>query len=203
MTFSDYPILIALLLLLFYLFGRKKKETKEVASPEIPFSNTGINYAVETDLEFTDRCYNFLTEWFAQNNIVVYISPNRKVFRITFQYEDGFNTDYFVESCYAPNKKVLIFCTNLSGQIPDHKLSEISELINRMNEFLLVGCLYLNYEKRRVESQLLYYVGTADLNAEYLAFNYGMMVGLEIRNAVHKIVEYNELPAIVAMDWPN
>lgn len=200
MELSNYPILIITMAIIFYLFGKKKK--KDVVIEKLIPQELN-DFSNESEEEFTERCFKFLNEWFKKNEILAYNSSDKKSFRIGFEEADGSFVDYFIETFFSANKKIMMFHTKFAVQIPDNKLNEISEFVNRMNHNLLVGALYLNYETRTVESRLVYYVGNSELDSEQLEFNYGMLLGVKIKSSILKIIEGHENPAIVAMDWPN
>ncbi|WP_139180227.1 hypothetical protein [Pedobacter rhizosphaerae] len=159
-----------------------------------------LDYHGETENEFTKRCYTFIKNWFDRNDLKVY-SSNRESFRIGFEERDGTLVDYFIDSYF--NKKVIVFQAPLYYDIPDHKLVEVSEFINRLNSNLFIGSLYLNYEKRRVEARLVYHIGNKDLDDDSFEFYYNTLTAVKARKSIDKIIQKNENPALVAIDWPN
>lgn len=202
MDISIYPIVIFLCIVIFYFFGGNKKTKNEDLN--LKTMTTPIkNFAVETEDEFNERCYIFLKEWLIQNEIAFYVSSDKTSFKIGYEDNDGLTVDHFLDTFYSPNKKIIMFHTEINQHIPDNKLTDISEFVNRLNHKLLIGSLYLNYETRKIENRLVYYVGNSELDKEQLEFNYGMLLSLKIKHSLLKIIHNNENPALVALDWPN
>jgi len=202
MESAIYPLAIIALGILFYLFG-KESTVEEPIFKSIPTKMEKKSFEEETEEEFTTRCFLFITYWFVQNDIQYYVSNDKTSFKVSFEDSDGDMADYFIETYFSTNKKIIMFHTRSNISIPNTKLIYVSEFINRMNQNLLIGSLYLNYETRKIDNRLIYYVGNSELSVEQFEFNYGTLLGVKIKHSLIKIIENHENPAIVAMDWPN
>lgn len=200
MPLPIYPITLVVVIIIIYLYSHRKKSNGSQADESNTQPEVSINHHNETEKEFTERCYTFIKNWFERNDLKVY-SANRESFRIGFEESDGTLVDYFINSHF--NRKVIVFQAPLYYDIPDHKLVEVSEFVNRLNSNLFISSLYLNYEKRRIETRLVYYIGNNDLNSDSFEFYYRVLTGVAVRKSIDKIIQNNENPAIVAMDWPN
>lgn len=206
MTIGNYPILIAVLMIVFYIFFKRnnkiKKPIQKKPVEEGPYDFLG--YPTEIEPQFSLRCYYFIVEWLNQNGIAFECTSDLKLFAIKFDHPNGDSFNYYIESSFSENKKIIMFYGDIITQtIPDNKLNDISEFVNRLNERLLIGSLYLDYENRTVTNGLVYYVGNTQLQTEKVGFYYGMLLGVQINTSIKQIINSDDNPALVALDWSN
>ena len=198
MPLPIYPITLIVAVIIIYLYSYRKKSDGSQTDESNTQLEVSANHFNETEKEFTERCYSFIKDWFDRGGIKVY-TADMQSFRIGFEESDGTLVDYFIDSHFT--RKVIVFQAPLYYDIPDHKLVEISEFVNRLNSSLFISSLYLNYEKRRIETRLIYHIGNNDLDNDSFEFYYSTLTGVTIRKSIDKIILNNENPALVAMDW--
>lgn len=187
-------------MIIIYLYNQRKKPIESKVSIATIEKALKVDNHNETEEEFTKRCHKFIKDWFDLSGIKIY-TADMQSFRIGFEESDGTLVDYFINSHF--NRKVIVLQAPLYYDIPDHKLVEVSEFVNRLNNNLFISSLYLNYEKRRIETRLVYHIGNNDLNSDSFEFYYSILTRVTIRKSINKIILNNENPALVAIDWPN
>lgn len=198
----NYLIVIIIFIAVYYLFKKTKKPVIKKPIEEGPYDFLG--YPTEIEPQFSLRCYYFIVEWLNQNRIAFECTSDLKLFAIKFDHPNGDSFNYYIESSFSENKKIMMFYGDIITQtIPDNKLNDISEFVNRLNERLLIGSLYLDYENRTVTNKLVYYVGNTQLQTEKVGFYYGMLLGVQINTSIKQIINSNDNPALVALDWSN
>lgn len=207
MNLSSYPVFAILLAFVFYLLSRKKKSgVKEQTSDilaEKQTDNIRAPFEEETEEEYTSRVYNYLVSKFNASAYHYHISEDRRSFRLGFGDDQGAIIDYHVESCYNGGKRLIMFYCRISDKVvPDNKLIEAAEMVNRLNDLLLMNALVLNYEFRIIEGKLIYLIGAHPIIDDYFHTYFNtMLYSSDFRNAFLRVIENNENPALVALEW--
>lgn len=200
MPIPIYPIILIVSIIIIYLYNQREQPAISKANITPIEEALRVNHRNETENEFTERTYKFIKDWFDQSGIKVY-TADMQSFRIGFNESDGKLNEYFIDSYF--NRKVIVFQAPLYHNVPDHKLIEVSEFVNRLNSNLFISSIYLNYESRRVDTRLVYYIGNSDLDTDSFEFYFRMLTGVAVKKSIDKIILNDENPALVAMDWPN
>lgn len=196
------PIIIIAIAVLSYILGKKNGITKEVIKtiqlPPVAIEETDL-YGDETRHQFELRCHNALIQYLNESGFVYYRNENS--FQVNLELEDGSTFLISIDSIYE--FKCIEFKSRLSTTIiPDRKLSEVSEMINRLNARLVFNPFHLDYQDRHVNILTSYYVGNHSCITDYLSFyltiNYK---AVKLRDCLKRVVVNNEEPALVALDF--
>ena len=161
------------------------------------------SYDAETEEQFIIRCHRFIAEWL--DNVArtpYYVSPDNQVFRLGYEHDDGTVSNYHIHIRYHEGLRFIEFSTRVSQEaIPDHKLADVAELVNRLNGTLLLHPFTLNYERRSVDLEIFYVIGDNAISPYLFDFYFRGMFRDTYRMAFNRVIEHDEAPAIVALDW--
>lgn len=199
-----YPIILIVAVIIFYILGKKNGAEKEIIKTVTQYNNEPISlYHDETEDQFHLRCHNFITDWFTKNELRHHTSNDYKSTVLTFEAEDGVVYNINIESYYnGGNRYIMLFTKINDNAVPSNKLTEVSELINRLNNALILSTLQFNYENRAIESILIYRIGNEPLLPEHFAFYYSSLVrSRQTKAAFNRIINNNEEPALVTIDY--
>ena len=206
MSLSNYPFFVILLTLIFYLLSRvrKFKVNKQASNiqAEKQIVSSGAPFDGETEGEYISRVYTYLVAKFSASGYRYHISDDQRSFRLSFGDQQGAIIDYHVECCYNGGKRLIMFYCRISDKaVPDNKLIEAAEMVNRLNDLLLMNALVLNYEFRIIEGKLIYLIGAHPIIDDYFhTYFETMLYSIDFRNAFLRVIENNENPALVALE---
>lgn len=205
MTLIFYPIILIVAVIMFYILGQKNGTVKEIEIKQNVIDHTPLYYDEENRDQFVLRCYNYILQRFNDAGYSYHVSTDESSFKLSFEEADGTVINYHVDIMYSEGKRVIMFYSRITDKtIPDHKLAEVSELVNRLNDTLLVNALVLNYEHRVIESKLIYIIGRHGIIDDYFTAYYNIMFySSDFRSAFNRVVYRNENPALVALEWGN
>lgn len=196
-----YPIFIIVAVIIYYIFNKKEPAPLQEEEPEP--KRILCPFLKETKEQFILRCYNFARDFFAEREICYHHSSDLSSFVSSFEDKDNAMYNVSVEVFFSNGDKVIMFHTKIIDvAIPDDKLWEVGELINRLNEKLLVNTLNLSYEHRSIDSTVFYMVGDHPLIEDYFEFYYKTIVrSRNMKTAFIRIIQDHENPALVALEW--
>ncbi|HKG07182.1 MAG TPA: hypothetical protein VKB19_12020 [Pedobacter sp.] len=197
-----YPILLIVAVIIFYILGKKNGTEKEVIKTVTRYTGQLVsNYADETEEQYYLRCHNFISAYLTKEELRYHASNDYKSFVISFEHDE---VTYAVnlEAYFNQGNTYMMFYTKIFAGVPDNKLVETSELVNRLNNALILSTLQLDYGNRAVESILIYpNVGQA-LNEEYFHFYFTSLVrSRQTLHAFNKVIEQDAEPALVTLDY--
>lgn len=199
-----YPIILIVAVIIFYILGKKSGREKEVIKTVTQYNNEPVNlYHDETEDQYYLRCHNFISDCLTKKELRYHASNDFKSTVLTFEEEDGVVFNINLESFYDKGNRYIMFYTKINDNaVPNSKLTEVSELINRLNNALILSTLQFNYEYRAIESVLMYKIGNQALVPEYFAFYYSTLLKSRYtKRAFNRVIEGNEEPALVTIDF--
>lgn len=200
MPLPVYPLLIVVAVIIFYL--TQKKYTKQSSSNRKDSQPSDLPYVGESEEEFTVRCFDFVTKRFDRADFRYHVSNNNS-FLISYEREDGTLVNHNIDCVFNRGNSIILFYNRLTDRaVPDYKLADVAELVNRLNDNLFVGGLVLNYEYRIVECKLVYMVAGHELSEYYFDSYYNMLYHYNaLRGMIKRVIENDENPALVALEW--
>jgi len=199
-----YPIVVIVIGIIFYVFAKKNDpenvevpNEKEILPPALPYKD-------ENQQDFTWRCYNFIVDRFNRAGFRYHVSNNNS-FLISYEREDGSLVNHNIDSVFNNGNSIILFYNRLTDRaVPDHKLADVAELVNRLNDYLFIGGIALNYEHRVVECKLVYLVAGHELSEHYFNSYYDLLYySNNLRDMFKRVIEEDENPALVALEWSN
>ncbi len=197
-----YPIILIAAVLTFYILGKKNGTEKEVIKTVTQYTGQVVsNYADETEEQYYLRCHNFISNYLTKKELRYHASNDYKSFVVSFENDNGAYVLNF-EAYYNGGNSYIMFYNKIFSGVPDNKLTETSELVNRLNNALILSSLQLDYENRTVESILIYPCGEQSLNEDYFDFYFTSLIAS--RNtalAFDRVIVDNAEPALVTIDY--
>jgi|GEM_PF-2736825 len=202
-TIYLYPILLIVSTVIFYILGKKNGTQKEVIKTVTHYNNEPVNlYNDETEDQYYLRCHNFIAECLTKRDLRYHASNDYKSFVLELE-DDGNSCTFNFEAYYNKGRSYIMFYTKiLDRPVPDNKLAETSELINRLNNALILSTLQLDYQNRMVESILIYPVNGESLNQNYFDFYFkALLSSRSTGKAFNRVIYENAEPALVTIDF--
>lgn len=202
MSLIFYPIILIASVVLFYILGKKNGNEKKIIKTVTKYTGQPIsNYNDETEEAYYLRCHNFISDSLTKKELRYHASNDYKSFVISV--DDGTETyNLNFEAYYNRGNSYIMFYTKIFAGVPDQKLAETSELVNRLNNALILATLQLDYESRAVESILIYPNGGESLNEAYFDFYFTSLVGSRsTAQAFDRVINEDAEPALVAIDF--
>lgn len=198
-----YPIILIVAVIIFYILGKKNGIDREAIKTVTQYSNDPISmYHDETEDQYYLRCHNFISECLTKKELRYHASNDLKSFVVSFEDDNGGTYGLNFESYYNKGNCYIMFYTKIMDGVPDNKLVETSELVNRLNNALILATLQLDYENRAVESMLIYPNGGKSLNYDYFDFYFtSLIASRSTRLAFDRVIKYNAEPALVTIDF--
>jgi len=198
-----YPIILISAVVLFYILGKRNGTEREVIKTVTQYTGQPIsNYNDETEEQYYLRCHNFISDCLTKKEVRYHSSNDYKSFVVTFEDRDGSTYALNFEAYYNGGNSYIMFYTKILERVPDNKLVETSELINRLNNALILATLQLDYEHRVIESILIYPNGGQSLNEDYFHFYLTSLVASRpTKLAFSKVIEEDAEPALVTIDY--
>jgi len=202
MSLITYPIILIVAVIIFYILGKKNGTEKEVIKTVTQYTGQLVsNYADETEEQYYLRCHNFISAYLTKEALRHHASNDYKSFVISFEHDE---ITYVVnlEAYFNKGNTYIMFYTKIFAGVPDNKLVETSELVNRLNNALILSTLQLDYGNRAVESILIYPNVGQSLNEEYFHFYFtSLIASRQTLYAFNKVIEQDAEPALVTLDY--
>ena len=197
-----YPIVLIVAVIIFYILGKKNGTEKEVIKTVTQYTGQLVNnYADETEEQYYLRCHNFISECLTKKELRYHASNDYKSFVISFEDDNG-SYGFNFEAYYNGGNSYIMFYTKIIAGVPDNKLVEASELVNRLNNALILSTLQLDYGSRAVESILIYPNVGQPLNEDYFHFYFtSLIASRQTLHAFNKVIEQDAEPALVTLDY--
>jgi hypothetical protein len=202
MPLIAYPIILIVAVIIFYILGKKNGTEKEVIKTVTQYTGQLVsNYTDETEEQYNLRCHNFISAYLTKEGLRYHASNDYKSFVISFEHDE---TTYVVnlEAYFNKSNTYIMFYTKIIAGVPDNKLVETSELVNRLNNALILSTLQLDYGNRTVESILIYPNVGQPLNEKYFHFYFtSLIASRQTLDAFNKVIEQDGEPALVTLDY--
>jgi len=202
MSLILYPIILIAAVIIFYILGKKSGTEKEVIKTVMQYNNEPVSlYHDETEDQYYLRCHNFISDCLNKKELRYHASNDFKSFVISLEDDNG-SYGFNFEAYYNGGNSYIMFYTKIFAGVPNNKLTETSELVNRLNNALILSSLQLDYENRTIESILIYPSGEQSLNEGYFDFYFTSLIAS--RNTIlafDRVIVDNAEPALVTVDF--
>lgn len=193
-------IIVAIFIATYYFFARLQKTKKQ--DPDFhPVAIGNETLVNETEQEFCERCFQFISRWCNKYKIPLVIAEDKRFIRITAKHRKG-SVNYYIHPFFNNGKKLLKFNTRSLDEIPNEKMEVLSEFVHRINTILVFGNLYLDYDTKVFGNQLIWDVSNSELNEQQLNFYYKALEATNLRRAIFRIMNQNDSAESVAKNWP-
>jgi len=190
--------------IIFYILGRKYGTVQEVIKTvEIDKEAFVITYEDESEESYLIRCQNFIVSFLNDVNAPYMVAADDSYFQLDVSGYEDYNNQIRIEPYFGRGSKYISFETRITtGVIPNDKLPQLSELINRVNNDLMFSGLSLDYENRAINYRITYKVGDQSLISEYFWFNLNAVnASVTILPYINRVLINDEEPVLVALDY--
>jgi hypothetical protein len=199
-----YPIILIVAVIIFYILGKNSSPVEEVIKTvEITKAQEVNIYADESEESYVLRCQNFIVSFLNDMNMPYLVAPDHRYYQLNVFGENDYDNQITIEPYFAGGSKYIAYETRISsGIIPNDKLPQLSELINRVNSDLLYSGLSLDYENRTVNYKITYKVGNYEIIPDYFWFNLtAVNAAVTFIPFINRIIINDEEPVLVALAY--
>lgn len=199
-----YPIILIVAVIIFYILGKHSSPVKEIIRTIEVAPEQEVNiYNDETEEPYLLRCQNFIVSFLNDINAPYAVAPDHSYYQVEVSGHDDYNNHIMIEPYFGRGAKYIAFETRLpAGIIPNDKLPQVSELINRVNSDLMFSGLSLDYENRAINYRITYKVGDQSLIPEYFWFNLNAVnASVTFMPYINRVLFNDEEPVLVALDY--
>jgi len=204
MPLELYPIILIVAVIIFYILGKHSTPVKEVIKTVEITKAQEINiYQDEPEQSYLLRCQNFIVSFLNDMNAPYLAAPDDSYYQMNGFGENEYNNQLNIEPLFGGGSKYIAFDTRISsGILPNDKLPQLSELINRVNSELLHSGLSLNYENRTINYKIIYKVGDHEIVPDYFWFNLtAVNAAVTFIPFINRVLINGEEPVLVALDY--
>jgi hypothetical protein len=199
-----YPIILVVSIIIFYILGRKSGARPEtIKTVEVTKEAFVLTYENETEESYLIRCQNFIVTFLNDINAPYLVAPDHSYYHVEVSGHQDYHNKIRIEPYFGGGSKYIAFETCITTSlIPNDKLPQLSELINRVNNELMFSGLSLDYENRAINYRITYKVGDQSLIPEYFWFNLkAVNAAVMFHTYINRVLINNEEPVLVALDY--
>ena len=207
MDLTLYPVFIILGIILYYFLSKKKSAVPENTAAEhtqtpLDTWNEMIDQREERPDEFYARVQFHFECFLDDYGFEYYYHAHSRNFMVRFPDQGG---QFSIQPVFSHTGSYVQFQGVITvTPAPDHNLSQVAELINRLNGCRVLSSIYLDYEDRHIKFRSIFNVPRYNMENEGILFHMDSALQcFELRPYLNRVVFHNEEPVLVALDYAN